>query len=74
MVTALTGRPATKRSHLWSACGGCHHVKGRGGRLGPDLSSIALSASREELGRAIRDASASFTAGYEPVTLVTRDR
>ena len=28
---------------------------------------------RQALARAIRDASASFTSGYEPVTLVTRD-
>ena len=67
------GNMANGERVFWSSCGGCHHVNGRGGRLGPDLSSIALSQSREGLVRAIRDASASITSGYEPVTLVTRD-
>jgi putative heme-binding domain-containing protein len=58
---------------FWTSCGGCHHVNDRGGRLGPDLSRIASSQSREALRRSIRDASAAITSGYEPVTLVTRD-
>ena len=58
---------------FWASCGGCHHVNDRGGRLGPDLSRIASSQSREALRRSIRDASAVITSGYEPVTLVTRD-
>ncbi len=58
---------------FWASCGGCHRVNDRGGRLGPDLSQIASSQSRESLLRSIRDASASIASGYEPVTLVTRD-
>jgi putative heme-binding domain-containing protein len=56
-----------------ASCGGCHRVHDRGGRLGPDLSRIASSQSRESLMRSIRDASAVITSGYESVTLVTRD-
>ena len=48
-------------------------MNGRGGRLGPDLSRIAANQSNQVLTRAIRDASASFPSGYEPVTLITRD-
>jgi cytochrome c oxidase cbb3-type subunit III len=55
------------------SCGGCHRVNDRGGRLGPDLSRIGASLSRGDLVKAIRDASASIAAGYEPVTVVTRD-
>ena len=58
---------------FWTSCGGCHHVNDRGGRLGPDLSRIASSQSREALARSIREASASIASGYEAVTLVTRD-
>ena len=54
-----------------TSCGGCHRVNGRGGRLGPDLSRVRLS--REQLALAIRTPSASLAAGFEPVTLVTRD-
>jgi putative heme-binding domain-containing protein len=56
-----------------ASCASCHRVNDRGGHLGPDLSRIAASQSNQVLTRAIRDASASFTSGFEPVTLVTRD-
>jgi putative heme-binding domain-containing protein len=58
---------------FWSTCGSCHRVNGRGGQLGPDLSRVAESQSRDVLSRAIRKASDSIAAGYQAVTLVTRD-
>jgi putative heme-binding domain-containing protein len=58
---------------FWASCGSCHRVRDRGGRLGPDLSQIALRETRQGLARSIRDASASFANGYDPVTIVTRD-
>lgn len=58
---------------FWSTCGGCHRVDRRGGRLGPDLSAIARTQSREALRRAIREPSAFITAGYQAVTLITPD-
>ena len=54
-------------------CASCHRVNGRGGRLGPDLSRIGSSRSREGLARDIRTASAVIVPGYEGVTLVTAD-
>lgn len=54
-------------------CASCHRIDGRGGRLGPDLSRIPANQSNQVLTRAVRDASASFTVGFEPVTIVTRD-
>ena len=56
-----------------STCVRCHRVSGTGGRLGPDLSRIAVIRSRDAMARAIRDPSASVAAGYRAVTLVTRD-
>ncbi len=61
------------RQIFWSTCGGCHKVDQRGGRLGPDLSTIGATESREALRRAIREPSASITAGYQAITLITRD-
>jgi cytochrome c oxidase cbb3-type subunit III len=58
---------------FWSTCGSCHAVNGRGGRLGPDLSRIAPSQSREGLVRAIRAPTASPGSAYRAVTLVLRD-
>jgi putative heme-binding domain-containing protein len=56
-----------------SMCARCHSVDGRGGPLGPGLSRIAQSQSRELLTRAIREPDASMPDGYRPVTIITRD-
>ena len=68
-----SGNVANGERIFAASCASCHRLDGRGGRLGPDLSRIAASQSNQVLTRAVRDASASFTAGYEPVMLVTRD-
>jgi putative heme-binding domain-containing protein len=70
---ASSGNVANGEKIVRASCTTCHRLDGRGGRLGPDLSRIAASQSNQVLARAIRDASASFTTGYEPVLLVTRD-
>jgi putative heme-binding domain-containing protein len=70
---ASSGSVANGERIFAASCATCHRVNGRGGRLGPDLSRIAATQSNQVLTRAIRDASASFTSGYEPITLVTRD-
>jgi putative heme-binding domain-containing protein len=58
---------------FWSTCGSCHALNGRGGRLGPDLSRIAPSQSRQGLVRSIRAPTASTGSAYQAVTLVLRD-
>jgi len=64
---------AMNGERIFSAnCRNCHRVNGRGGRLGPDLSQIG-NQTRQALRRSIREASAAFSSGFEPVTLVTRD-
>jgi putative heme-binding domain-containing protein len=68
-----SGDAANGERIFWSTCGGCHAVGGRGGRLGPDLSQVAENQSRAQLAQAIRSASEATAAGYQPVTLVTRD-
>lgn len=68
-----SGNVAKGNEIFTASCSSCHRVNGRGGRLGPDLSRIAANQSSQVLTRAIRDASVSFTSGYEPVTLVGRD-
>jgi putative heme-binding domain-containing protein len=50
-------------------CASCHMVNGSGGRLGPDLSRIGVSRSRDIIVRQIRGATEDFRPGYEPVTL-----
>ena len=56
-----------------AACSRCHMVRGRGGRLGPDLSRIGATRSRTALITEIRTPSGFFADGYWPVTVVTKD-
>jgi putative heme-binding domain-containing protein len=70
---ASSGNTARGEMIFAANCASCHRIKGRGGRLGPDLSRLAASQSNRVLTEAIRHASASFTRGFEPVTLITRD-
>jgi PQQ-dependent dehydrogenase (methanol/ethanol family) len=72
--SAVARGDAAKGARVFStSCSACHRVNGRGGALGPDLSRVGASRSRELLAREIRDASLAITPGYQPVTLVTKD-
>jgi putative heme-binding domain-containing protein len=50
-------------------CARCHRVNAEGGRLGPDLSRIGSSRSREVLVARIRGGIEGSRPGYEPVTI-----
>src|SRR5216683_5268638 len=67
-----------------AACGTCHMVNGKGGRLGPDLSSVGASRSFEALVESMRNPSKRLAEGiseplkdfsqeYETATVVTAD-
>jgi putative heme-binding domain-containing protein len=67
-----------------AACGTCHMVNGKGGRLGPDLSSTGASRSTEyliesmrapsrRLAQGISEALKDFSQEYETVKIVTAD-
>src|SRR5262249_40380892 len=70
---SATGSAARGEQIYWANCGSCHAVNGRGGRLGPDLSRIGQNQSRDGLTRAIREPDSSVAAGFQAVTLITRD-
>src|SRR6266852_3457374 len=67
-----------------AACGTCHMVNGKGGRLGPDLGSVGSSRSFEALVESMRNPSKRLAGGiseplkdfsqeYETATVVTAD-
>jgi putative heme-binding domain-containing protein len=65
-------------------CSSCHMVEGKGGRLGPDLTSVAIARPTESLVESIRhpsrrlawgltEATKEFAQEYETVTVTTKD-
>jgi len=65
-------------------CSMCHMVEGKGGRMGPDLTGVGGSRTREAMIESIRDpsrrlawglteATKEFPQEYESVTVVTAD-
>lgn len=55
-----------------SECSQCHQVRGSGGALGPDLTSIGATRSRAALTEALRDPSAAVALGFRAVTAAAR--
>lgn len=54
-------------------CVRCHAIGGGGGTVGPDLSHIASTLTREQLLRALVDPSARLAPGYGSVTVTLSD-
>ena len=54
-----------------AACASCHAIGYRGGKIGPDLTSIGQIRSERDLLEAIVFPSASFVRGFEPVIITT---
>jgi cytochrome c oxidase cbb3-type subunit 3 len=50
-------------------CATCHMLDGRGGYLGPDLSSAGITRTPDELRRALTDPSADIRVGMRTVTV-----
>ena len=54
-------------------CSSCHMVKGRGGKVGPDLSNIGKQRRLAEISQALRNPAANVAPGYRVVTVRLRD-
>lgn len=81
-----SGDPAhgDKLFHGSAGCSTCHMVQGKGGRLGPELTTIASARSYDALVESVRQPSKRLATGlientkefpqeYETVTVVTSD-
>jgi putative membrane-bound dehydrogenase-like protein len=60
-------------SPVAARCGVCHQHGGRGGRIGPDLTNIAKSSTREKLIASILQPDEEIAPHYQPWLLVTDD-
>ena len=54
-------------------CAMCHIIGGKGGAMGPDLSSVGRNRSLTYLRASLVDPSAALTPGYTTVKVVTED-
>lgn len=54
-------------------CASCHVIAGRGGRVGPDLSSIGKRASLDQIIESIAAPSAAIAPGFETNIIETQD-
>jgi len=54
-------------------CAMCHMLDGKGGPMGPDLSSVGRNRSLTYLRASLVDPSAALTPGYATVKVVTND-
>lgn len=55
-----------------AGCAGCHMIGGKGGVLGPELSSIALQYSSQKIRAAILEPGRELAPGFATVKAVTR--
>ncbi len=67
-----TGDGGRGRALFERECATCHQVRGEGGALGPDLTSIGATRSRVSLTTSLREPSATVALGFRAVTAVTR--
>src|SRR5204863_1616487 len=56
-----------------AACARCHRIEDHGGRLGPDLSTIARGADREKLMQSILHPSRDIAPQFVSHTVETKD-
>jgi cytochrome c oxidase cbb3-type subunit 3 len=71
----VTGDAAAGERLFWGkgACGQCHRVGARGGRMGPDLTRVGRSRSLQYLRESVISPNADLTPGYNTITVVMRD-
>jgi putative membrane-bound dehydrogenase-like protein len=60
-------------SEVGPRCGVCHQHSGRGGRIGPDLTRIADSMTRERIVESILQPDQEVAPHYQPYLLITDD-
>ena len=75
LLTGVRGGDNVRGQMLFNspkaACNACHAIGYKGGRIGPDLTSIGQIRSERDLLEAIVFPNASFARGFEPVVVTT---
>lgn len=71
----ITGNAANGEALFWGhgRCGACHAVRGKGNRIGPDLSNVGQQRSVAYIREALTREGPGLLPEFEGVTVVTRD-
>ena len=77
-MDALTGGDAQQGRRYFATnstgqCARCHAINGRGGEVGPSLTNIGSTLSREKLLEALVEPSARLAPGFGTVMLTLKD-
>jgi putative heme-binding domain-containing protein len=72
--TVVPGDASAGESVFWgkAGCGECHSIRGRGGKLGPDLTNAGSTRPLPQLRQDIVDPDAAGVSGYQAVKVVLR--
>jgi len=72
--TVVPGDAAAGEAVFWgkAGCGECHSIRGRGGKLGPDLTNAGATRPLPQLRQDIVDPDAAGVSGYQAVKVVLR--
>lgn len=77
LIPLLKDGDATRGRKLFFAektkCATCHRVGNKGGKIGPDLTTIGANRAAQDLLESIVFPSATFVRDYEPQTVLTTD-
>ncbi|HEY6564025.1 MAG TPA: c-type cytochrome, partial [Pirellulaceae bacterium] len=63
---------AGSRVFTQASCSACHQIQGRGGKIGPDLTDVALRRKPEEIVRELLHPSEAIEEMYKPWLFITR--
>lgn len=70
--SAEAGRVIYQRTAM--ACTACHLVNGKGGKLGPDLSTVGSYMTAESILESLLNPSTDIKQGYETVLVTRKDK
>src|SRR5205807_1209240 len=73
--TVVPSDAAAGETLFWgrAGCGGCHSIRGRGGKLGPDLTNAGGTRPLPQLRDDILDPDAGGAANYRAITVKLRN-
>ncbi|MBI2368737.1 MAG: c-type cytochrome [Deltaproteobacteria bacterium] len=57
-----------------AACGKCHSIKGKGGHVGPELTTVAGKRTVDQIVESILEPSKVIVSGYESILIITKDQ